>query len=248
MSTVKHKVLCHLSVSPSYSPSLSINPSHLICCTICAAVISRTPHVLPFTPLLSLASWFGLLRPTRNGRDSLTDLYEFHNGAAEQTFLSHTTPCCPKARPCQLTQHSFHSSVKARWKHKCQNLRHAPYMYKLHDGSQLLRQNTRPSTPHRLQQNSQPQICSKWSPQPQHTIDLKQSLHRHPTQLDNGKAVWNILCDSLSLWFKHSITEEKLGRCGWIFLKPGRKSSISRQRALCHIPNGDTAFAVCLHW
>lgn len=43
------------------APYLSIHPSRLICCTICAAVISRTPHVLPFTPLLSLfPSWFWL--------------------------------------------------------------------------------------------------------------------------------------------------------------------------------------------
>lgn len=67
---------------------------------------------------------------------------------------------------------------------------------------------------------------------------------QHPTQLNNGKAVWNIWCDSLSLWFKHNTTEEKLWRCGWIFLEPGKESSISGQRALCHIPNGEKAFVV----
>lgn len=43
----KHVVSCHLSVFLSCSYPSSLHPCHLICCTICAAAIIRTPRALP---------------------------------------------------------------------------------------------------------------------------------------------------------------------------------------------------------
>lgn len=150
MYTVKHVVSCHFSLSPSYSHSLSIHPSHLICCTICAAVINRTPRVLPFTPLLSLPSWFWIISLTRHG---------IHNKTVWLTCLSPTMelPCSQTgsdvfvthyalplhSKPSQLTQHCFDLSVKACCKHKCHNLTHAfsvactRYMMTLNDSNKI---------------------------------------------------------------------------------------------------------------
>lgn len=104
-----------ISLSPclTLTPYLSIYPSHLICCTICAAVISRTPHVLSFTPLLSLPSWFWLIPPLQAWpplHGCLTDLFASHDGATMQSdslcavmsptlFLTHTTSCHYAASP-----------------------------------------------------------------------------------------------------------------------------------------------------
>lgn len=144
---------CFAAISPfpclTFIPHLSIYPSHLICCTICAAVISRAPHVLSFTPLISIPSWFWLtpspgMAPLLG---CLTDLFASHDGATMQSnplctkkkkkkpqlVLSHST-FCRHAAPVSTTLLSSpgESTLKAEmwW----------PYTlttYKMHDHSQL---------------------------------------------------------------------------------------------------------------
>lgn len=57
LCTLSHTCSWAISLFPRLplTPFLSIYPSHLICCTICAAEISRILHVLSFAPLLILA-------------------------------------------------------------------------------------------------------------------------------------------------------------------------------------------------
>lgn len=149
--------LCTLSstsfaaISPfpclTFIPHLSIYPSHLICCTICAAVISRAPHVLSFTPLISIPSWFWLTPLSRHGSpawlfDWLVCIPRWRYHAVKPTVykkkktqlvLSHST-FCSHAAPVSATLLSSpgESILKAEmwW----------PYTlttYKMHDHSQL---------------------------------------------------------------------------------------------------------------
>lgn len=139
--------LCTLSstsfaaISPfpclTFIPHLSIYPSHLICCTICAAVISRAPHVLSFTPLISIPSWFWLTPLSRHGSpawlfDWLVCIPRWRYHAVKPTVYKkkRLSLCChtvPSAvtQP-QLAQHCFHLRVKVFWKQKCDDLTPLP--------------------------------------------------------------------------------------------------------------------------
>ena len=157
MYTVRHVLSRHFSPSLSLSPvspSLliypSIPPSSLICCAICAAVISRTPHVLPFTPLLSLfPSWFWLspshqarpppamavwltwMRPTMERACSHAHCVQKKRKIMIKNWLrrllSHITSCHYSAKPGQLTNSAFISLLNARHKRKCDNLTRGMY-------------------------------------------------------------------------------------------------------------------------
>lgn len=133
---------CFAAISPfpclTFIPHLSIYPSHLICCTICAAVISRAPHVLSFTPLISIPSWFWLTPLSRHGSpawlfDWLVCIPRWRYHAVNPTvskkkkrlsLCCHTVPSAV-TQP-QLAQHCFHLRVKVFWKQKCDDLTPLP--------------------------------------------------------------------------------------------------------------------------
>lgn len=128
------------------APYLSIHPSRLICCAICAAVISRTPHVLPFTPLLSLfPSWFWL-SPSHQARPPppceavwLTRMRPTMERACSHTkkkkkekclrrLLSHITSCHYSAKPGPVNKQRLHLAAETHArKRKCDNLTRGMY-------------------------------------------------------------------------------------------------------------------------
>lgn len=146
MYTVRHVLSCHFSLSPrlTLTPSLSIYPSRLICHTICAAVISRAPRVLPFTPLLLsppvsplhawppsawLFDWLVCIPPQPRSQVPCV-----------QKCLTHATACLPLlSKPGRLTQHCLRRRVKACHKRECDNLYTCSLrgMYKMRDHSTL---------------------------------------------------------------------------------------------------------------
>lgn len=131
MYTVKHVLIRHFSLFPSYFDSLFISSSHLICCTICAAVISRTPrvffllHSIPpsLPPPSSSSPGMASSRSAVRGRKT-------HRVNKRLTLLSHSPRCCRRTNPLSATLLSFILEKQAAGRdavtlHMCTTRRHS---------------------------------------------------------------------------------------------------------------------------